>query len=71
VGGSSSEGRLEVKLGGVWGTVCDDYFDYIDAGVACNSLGFGSVLWFFSLQSTQSNVSVLNAMLNISVFALP
>jgi len=35
------EGRLEVKVGGVWGTVCDDDFDNIDAGVACFMLGFG------------------------------
>jgi len=44
VGGNSSEGRLEVYYNGQWGTVCNDLFDYIDAGVACNSLGFGLVL---------------------------
>jgi len=44
VGGTSREGRLEVFYRGNWGTVCDDYFDYIDAGVVCNSLGFGLVL---------------------------
>jgi len=44
VGGNSSEGRLEVYYNGIWGTVCDDWFDYIDAAVACNSLGFGLVL---------------------------
>ena len=51
VGGTSSEGRLEVyyrswiiRLLGIWGTVCDDFFDDVDAGVVCNSLGFGLVL---------------------------
>jgi len=45
--GSSSDservGRLEVYHNGVWGTVCDDYFNNVAASVACNSLGFGSL----------------------------
>jgi len=39
----SYEGRLEIKVGGVWGTVCDDYFDSRDARVACYMLGYGYV----------------------------
>jgi neurotrypsin len=41
VGGSDhTEGRFELAIGGVWGTVCDAGFSDIDAEVACVSLGF-------------------------------
>ena len=32
-------GRLEVFAGGVWGTVCDDYFSAHSARVLCRELG--------------------------------
>jgi hypothetical protein len=40
VGGSSNSGRLEVKVGRIWGTVCDDAFSTPEIKVACKQLGF-------------------------------
>ena len=37
----ANEGRLEVKVAGIWGTICDDGFGDADAGVACSMLGLG------------------------------
>ncbi|KAK3576069.1 hypothetical protein CHS0354_018340 [Potamilus streckersoni] len=43
MGGSSANvGRIEILLGGQWGTVCDDDWDDRDATVVCRMLGFSS-----------------------------
>ena len=39
-GSSTNQGRLEICINFVWGTVCDDSFDTNDAKVVCRQLGY-------------------------------
>jgi hypothetical protein len=48
IAGGGQSGRLEVRISGQWGTVCDDSFADVDARVACRELGFSDGVYVAS-----------------------
>ena len=44
--GNNGFGRLEVKIGAEWGTVCGIHFNQLSAHVACRQLGYKTSVGF-------------------------
>ena len=44
----TSVGRLEIKIDGVWGSVCNEHFTIEAANVVCNQLGYDEALDYTS-----------------------
>ena len=65
VGGTSSlQGRVEICLGNIWGTVCDDRWDNADASVVCGFLGYsrdGTLVMYCKINAVANSMNSIYA----------